>query len=111
MLFARNQALDMLNVADDRIQGGIRRGLYGQQPDGSYDNEGLRKLMGEAVHIPRSEYLPSEQWQLAANRGVQYGAMGAGVTAAGSALVDLTHAFAEQFGGSGDQTTSGTLYM
>jgi len=111
VLGARDQSLEMINSVDDRIQGGLRQHLYGQHSDGSYDNDGLRKLIGESIHIPRSKYGRDQQWELAANRGVQYGAMGAGVTAAGAGLIELTQRMAETFGGSGDISGSDTLYM
>ena len=111
VLGARDRSLEMINSVDDRIQNGLRHHLYGQQADGSYDSDGLRQLLGEAIHIPRSEYGPDQQWELAANRGIQYGAMGAGVTAAGAGLIELTQRMAETFGGSGDVSGRDTLYM
>jgi len=109
--YIRHDGLDRLNAVDDNIQSGLRSRLYGQQPDGSYDNDGIRKMIGELIHIPRDAYGPDQQWQLAANRSVQYGAMGGGVTAAGAGLIELTQRMAETFGGSGDISGSDTLYM
>lgn len=108
MLFARDQTLDMLNVADDRIQGGIRRHVYGQAADGSYP-DAVSMAMGQMFHLPREQYAKYDHGNLGliASRSLQAG----GVTAAGAGLAKLTSAFAEQFGGSGDQAGSNTLYM
>jgi hypothetical protein len=100
--------LEMLGVLDDRVQGNIRRRVYGERADGTYAHPAA-DAMATMFHSPRSAYAenPNGNYYLAGSRALQAG----GVTAAGIGLANLTQQMMSTFGGPKDEPSDGTLYM